>query len=264
MKRSRKLMLLVPASALVALAAWLLSAGRAPVAPANAAPAAEAPSAADKAAHADAKKLREVQDAVSAGNHAAADERKKFEDDGWAFVNVAPPDHQVVNFDPSLLDKGREHDLRMQLMSTVPSPESVRRVEEIARRAKDEATRYAAVEAMGRLNDPSATAALYDLLVNGGLDANDEARQQIAPLLRPAALDDPMTAQIAALLDSPSLSSVEKQEIAFTLALIGLRDGMTLDPSLPLSADARNLFAQATALAQTRFVKALDRKGGNP
>jgi hypothetical protein len=115
---------------------------------------------------------------------------------------------------------------------------------------------------MGHLKAPEATDALYDLLTQGGLDPNDQARQQIAPLLQPTALDDPMAAKIAALLDSPSLSDVEKQQIAFTLALIGLRDGMTIDA--PISAEARALIEQMTALAKSRFVKALDRKGGNP
>ena len=74
--------------------------------------------------------------------------------------------------------------------------------------------------------------------------------------------DKSAVAALSSLLDSPSLSEVEKQQIAFTLALIGLRDGMTLDA--PLSADARALIDQMTALAKSRFVKALDRKGGNP
>ena len=151
----------------------------------------------------------------------------------------------------------------MQLLSTVPSPAEAQRVAEIARLAKESATRYAAVEALGHLNAPESTAALYDLLVNGQLDPADDARGQIPGLLRPSALDDPMAAKIALLLDSPSLTMVEKQQIAFTLALLGLRDGMSLDSQLPLSADARAMIAQATALAQSRFVKALDRQGGN-
>jgi hypothetical protein len=39
---------------------------------------------------------------------------------------------------------------------------------------------------------------------------------------------------------------------------------MSVDPSLPLSDNARALIVQMTALAKARFVKALDRQGGNP
>jgi hypothetical protein len=268
MKRTRKWVLVVPASVLVAAGVWLLGSGRAPAAPAV--PAASSAASSDQAAapappaHVAVKKLHDVEAAVAEKNRDASKDREAFIKDGWEMVSVAAPDHQVVNYDPKLIDGGRERDLKTQLLSTVPSAEQVGRVAEIARRAKDEATRYAAVEAMGRLNAPESTEALYDLLVNGGLDANDSARGQIAPLLRPSALDDPMAAKVAMLLDSPSLTAVEKQEIAFTLALIGLRDGMTLDPQLPLSQEARALIAQMAALAQARFVKALDRQGGNP
>jgi hypothetical protein len=255
MKRARKWVLVVPAAAL--LAGWLLWPRSTPAAPAAHA---AAPDPADQ--RVDAARLRDVQAVVAEKNREASKDREAFIKDGWEMVAVPPPDHAVVNYDPSLIEKGRERELKMQLLSTVPSAESVRRVGEIARKAKDEATRYAAVEAMGRLNAPEATEALYDLLTEGGLDANDVARQQIAPLLHPAALDDPMAAKIAALLDSPSLTELEKQQIAFTLALIGLRDGMTLDA--PISAEARALVDQMTALAKSRFVKALDRKGGNP
>jgi hypothetical protein len=259
------MILVLPASALVALTAWLLAGGRAPAAPA--APAASqdvsAPPA-DVARHADPNKLRQVQDEVAQKNREASKDREAFLNAGWEIVSTAPPDHRVVGYDPKLLDEGREHDLKMQLLSTVPSPKQVGSVAEIARRAKEGATRYAAVEALGHLNAPEATSALYDLMVNGGLAAGDEARGQIPGLLRPTALDDPMAAKIAMLLDSPSLSDVEKQQIAFTLALLGLRDGMNLDSSIPLSADARALIARMTTLAQSRFVKALDRQGGNP
>jgi hypothetical protein len=264
MTRRRPMILVLPASALVVLAAWLLAGGRAPAAPSAPAAAPDAPSTEAPRGHVDADQLRRVQDTVAQKNREATKDRDAFLKAGWQMVSTAPPDHRVVGYDPKLLKEGREHDLKMQLLSTVPSPQQVGNVAEIARRAKDGATRYAAVEALGHLNAPEATSALYDLMVNGGLDASDEARGQIAGLLRPTALDDPMAAKIAMLLDSPTLTDVEKQEIAFTLALLGLRDGMNVDSSVPLSADARALIAHATTLAQSRFVKALDRQGGNP
>jgi HEAT repeat protein len=229
MKRNRKMVLALPASALAATVGWMLWAGRAPAAPAPAPtvsaeqPAAPAP--ADIARHADPAKLREVEQIVAEKNREASKERQAFENAGWTIVTTTPPDQRVVGYDPSLVKAGREHELKMQMLSTVPSPEQAKKVAEIARIAKDESTRYAAVEALGHLNAPEATQALYDLLVNGGLDPNDQARQQIAPLLRPTALDDDMAGKIALLLDSPSLSPIEKEQIAFTLALIGLRDG---------------------------------------
>jgi hypothetical protein len=261
MKRSRKMMLLVPASALLAAGFWMLSARRAPAAPA-APKADDAAPAANPADHADPKRLADVQAVVAQKNREAGQDREAFIKDGWQMVAVAAPDHEVIGYDPKLIDSGRERELKMQLLSTVPSPDQVRRVGEIARRAKNEDTRYAAVEAMGRLNAPEATEALYDLLTAGGLDAADAARAQIAPLLRPSALDDPMAAKVAMLLDSPLLTPVEKQQIAFTLALIALRDGMEVEA--PISPEARALIEQMKALAKARFVKALDRQGGTP
>jgi hypothetical protein len=264
MKRSRKMVFVVPASALVALAAWLLVAGRAPAQPA---PFTEAKNSDPEPTGAavqkvDANKLREVRAIVAQKNREASADREAFVKDGWEMVSVAPPDHRVVGYDPKLIDAGREHDLQMQLLSTVPSPDQARSVAEIARRAKEEKTRASAVDALGHLNAPEATQALFDLLPQ--MDANDPARSQIAALLHPTALDDPMAIKVAMLLDSSSITDLEKQQIAFTLALIGLRDGMTLDAQAPISANARALIAQMEALAKARFVKALDRQGGNP
>ena len=263
MKRSRKMMFVVPASALVAVSAWLLWAGRAPAQPT---PFTEAKSSDPEpvgaaAKKVDANKLREVQAIVSQKNREASADREAFVKDGWEMVSVAPPDHRVVGFDPRLLDSGREHDLQMQLLSTVPSPEQVKNVAEIARRAKEEKTRAAAVDALGHLNAPESTEALLDLLPQ--MDANDPARSQIASLIHPTALDDPMATRLAAMIDSPTTTDVEKQQIAFTLALLGLRDGMTMDQA-PISADARALIDQMRGLAKARFVKALDRQGGTP
>jgi hypothetical protein len=266
MKRSSKMVFVVPASVLVALAAWLLWAGRAPAQPAPAslgeAKSSDPEPTGSAAKKVDAQKLREVQEIVSQKNREARADREAFVKDGWEMVSVPPPDHRVIGYDPKLIATGREHDLQMQLLSTVPSPDQARTVAEIARRAKEEKTRSVAVEALGHLNAPEATEALFELLPQ--MDANDPARSQIASLLHPTALDDPMAIKVAMLLDSPSLNDVEKQQIAFTLALIGLRDGMTLDAQAPISANARALITQMEALAKARFVKALDRQGGNP
>jgi hypothetical protein len=68
-------------------------------------------------------------------------------------------------------------------------------------------------------------------------------------LLRPKALDDPLAARMAALLDSSALSGGEKQQVAFTLAMVGLRDGMELPESVELSPEAKQLLASMRALA---------------
>src|SRR5438128_2111717 len=123
MKRS---LLLVPLFALVA--AWLLWPTSTPAAPAVTA----APDPADR--RVDAVKLREVQAVVAEKNREASKDREAFLKDGWTMVAVPPPDHALVNYDPRLISEGRERDLKQQLLSTVPSVESVRRVGEIARK----------------------------------------------------------------------------------------------------------------------------------
>src|SRR5437762_1100876 len=82
----------------------------------------------------------------------------------------------------------------------------------------------AAVEALGRIGTREAQSELLALLA--GLPEEDEARRVIVPLLRPSGLDDEFAARLAAHLDGPVLTATEKKQLAFTLALIGLRDGM--------------------------------------
>ena len=43
--------------------------------------------------------------------------------------------------------------------------------------------------------------------------------------LRPSGLDDELAGRLAAQLDGETLTAVEKKQLAFTLALLGLRDG---------------------------------------
>jgi hypothetical protein len=261
MKRSHKMVFAVPAAAL--LAGWWLWTGRNVTPPAPSEVATESSSVAPAAGKIDQQKLREVEALIAEKNREASKDRQAFLDDGWEMVNVPAPDQRVVGYDPKLLDQGREQELRMQMASTVPAPAETGRLAEIARRAKDEATRYAAVEALGRLNAPESTEALYEVLTEGNLDVNDSARAQIPALLRPATLDDTLAAKVAMLLDNPSLTMVEKQQIAFTLALIGLRDGMTLSAQVEISPSARALIEQMTDAAKLKFAQAILHKGGH-
>jgi hypothetical protein len=81
------------------------------------------------------------------------------------------------------------------------------------------------------------------------------ARSQVAPLLRPRDLSDARAQKLAGLLDSGEVTPVERQQIAFTLALVGLRDQSALPQSVSdkLSPDSRALLAQMADLA--RFKK---------
>jgi hypothetical protein len=67
--------------------------------------------------------------------------------------------------------------------------------------------------------------------------------------LRPRALDDELAVRLAAQLDGATLTPVEKQQLAFTLALVGLRDGMRL-PDGAVSPAAKQLIDRMAALAQ--------------
>src|SRR5947209_3159197 len=80
------------------------------------------------------------------------------------------------------------------------------------------ATRVAAVEALGRMGTREAQAELLALLPS--LPADDEARQEIVPLLRPSGLDDEFAGRLAGQLDGPTLTATEKKQLAFTLALV--------------------------------------------
>jgi len=195
--------------------------------------------------------LADTRRIVEERNREAAKDRAAFAADGWQMVRAEAPDARVVSLDPALLGEGRETDLRVQIASTVGSPAQAGKLADIARRAREEETRVAAVEALGRIAGAEAQRSLYDLLVEGGLDAEDPARRAIAPLLRPTDLDDPYAARLAAQLDSDKLTAVERKQIAFTLALVGLRDGMELPPATlaSLSPRARELVAAMTALA---------------
>ncbi|MGZ3425871.1 MAG: hypothetical protein ACXVCV_04435 [Polyangia bacterium] len=189
---------------------------------------------------------RGVEATVAARNREAARETDAFLRAGWKMVAAPPPDAQLTALDPALVD-GRERELRVQIASTVPAPELAPRLSRIARAAHEPATRVAAVEALGRIGTHEAQAELLALLPD--LPVDDDARRQLVPLLRPNGLDDEFTTRLVATLDGTTLTATEKKQLAFTLALVGLRDGMKL-PAGAMSPSAKQLIDQMTALAQ--------------
>ena len=197
-----------------------------------------------------ASALRAAERIVAEKNAESRKDREAFAAAGWREAYAPPPDAKLTAFDPSLLD-GREQDLRVQIASTVAAPAQAGRLAEIVRRAHDAETRTVAVEALGRISGHEAQAALFGLLQDSGLPAEDPARRAIAPLLHPKDLDAPYAAQLAAQLDSPALAPAERQQIAFSLALVGLRDGTRLPDRVvaALSPASRELLARMTALA---------------
>src|SRR5205814_4302817 len=102
------------------------------------------------------------------------------------------------------------------------------RMADIAVLARDPATRESAVDALGRLRTPEAEEEMLRLLTSGKLAPDDAGRRQLAALIQPSDLDDEVAARMAGLLDAPELVARERKQIAFTQALDGLRDGMTL------------------------------------
>ena len=187
-----------------------------------------------------------VEATVAARNRENAREEEKFRKAGWTMVAAEPPDARLVALDPALL-AGRERDLRVQIASTLPAPELASRLRHIAQAAHEPETRVAAVEALGRIGTREAQSELLALLA--GLPEDDEARRVIVPLLRPSGLDDEFAARLAAHLDGPVLTATEKKQLAFTLALIGLRDGMKLREGTA-SPSAQKLIDRMAALAQ--------------
>ena len=175
---------------------------------------------------------------------------------GWKMVSSPPPDLRLVDLDPSLIAAGREKELRTQLASTVPAPQHARRVAEIALAAHDPVTRESAVDALSRIRTPEAKDELIGLLTSGKLDPEDLGRRQLAALIQPADLDDEVAAKMAGLLDNDALTPREKKQVAFTLALVGLRDGMTLPDRVAetMSPQALALVGEMTALGRRSFI----------
>ncbi len=192
--------------------------------PAPAAPAAAKASAEEIAA----QRLAAVERVVEEKNRNRRADENAFIAAGWTMTNSAPPDMRLVSFDPSLIAAGREKELRTQLASTVPPRRYAHRVAEIALLAHDPVTRESAVDALSRIHTTEAQDELIDLLTGGKLDPQDLGRRQLAALIQPPDLDDEIAAKMATLLDNDALTAVEKKQVAFTLAVVGLRDGMSL------------------------------------
>ncbi len=201
------------------------------------------------AARAAAKRAADKE--VAEKNQEAGKDKRAFAEGGWELVKTAPPDARVVGLDPALLN-GREAELRVQVSSTVAAPAQTGKLAEIARRASDEQTRTVAVEALGRVGGSDAQHALFELL-SADLPADDAARRAIVPLLRPTDLNEPYASELARTLDSSKVTPVERKQLAFTLALVGLRDGTELPaPALMgLTPSSRELLASMRALATT-------------
>jgi hypothetical protein len=203
-----------------------------------------------------AARLEKVESFVAERNRREPKSEAAFRAAGWTMVSVEPPDPRLTELDPTLIAAGRESDLRMQLASAAPAPRHARRIAQIALQAKDPVTRESAVDALGRIRTAEARAELIDLLTSGKLAPDDLGRRQIAALIHPDDLDDETAAKMAGLLDSERVTAVEKQQIAFTLALTGLRDGMTLEDRVlaTMSPEARALLARMTDLGKQSFI----------
>ena len=208
-------------------------------------PAAQPPSAAGPASQAAVQKFVQQKNSEN-------QERDNFVHAGWTLVKTAPPDAQLVSLDPKLLKEGREQELRVQIASTSASDSEAANLGRIARDANEEATRVAAVEALGRIRSDGAQDQLLGLLKD--LPEGTMARTQVAPLLHPRDLSDSRAGTLAALLDSHDITPVERQQIAFTLSMVGLRDRSQLPDGVTqkLSSDSRSLLAQMTDLAQLK------------
>src|SRR5262249_32888079 len=167
-----------------------------------------------------------------------------------------PPDLRVTNYDPTLASTSREKELRTQLASTVPNAQYAHRIAEIVLAAHDPATRESAVLALSRIRTTEARTELCDLLASGKLAPDALGGRRPAAVIHPVDLDDEIAARMAGLLDSPAPTAVEKQQLAYNLALAGLRDGMTLpQPVLDaMSPEARALLARMTALGKKSFI----------
>lgn len=217
-----------------------------PAAPATALPSAARPAAIPPLAP--AALVAQVRRTVEDNNRAAAADRRAAEEAGWEMVEVPPPDARLTKLDPSLLPS-REAELRTQLASTTASPAEVDNLAEIARRASEDQTRVLAVEALGRVGAEGQEKLLALL---DQLPQDDRARREVMPLLRPASIDSPLAAALAARLDQGHLNEAERKQAAFTLALLSLRDGRPLPATVydTLSEGSRALLAAMDRLAR--------------
>jgi hypothetical protein len=200
--------------------------------------------------------LAAVERVVEERNRHLGEEARVFEADGWQMVAADPPDSRLTELDPTLIAEGRERELRVQLASTTGARRHVRNLGRIIMTAELPETREAATEALGRIKSDLAKHELIEILTSGKLAPDDLGRRQIAAHLRPDDLDADIAPRIADLLDSPKLTAGEKEQIAYNLALVGLRDGMTLPDAVlaTLSDEARALISRMTEIGGTAFL----------
>jgi hypothetical protein len=176
---------------------------------------------------------------------------RALESDGWTMVDETRPDQALVDFDPSLLrGVNGERRLRTQMASAAPRERHVPNLAAVARRASDATTRALAIDALGHIDTPAAQRELLDLL--GTLDRSDPARRNVAPLLHPATSDDPFANELARRVDDTRLERVEREQIAFTLALVAERDGRVDTAPFygELSPEGKKTLARMGALAR--------------
>ena len=214
-----------------------------------------------------AEQRRAVDAVVAVHNARAGKDEAAFVAAGWHMGSSPPPDMRVVELDPSLISAGREAELRTQLASAVPQVRAAHRMAEIAVLAHDPDTRESAVDALSRLRTPEAREELVRLLLGGKLAPDDAGRRQLAALIQPTDLDDELAARMAGLLDADALTARERKQVAFTLALVGLRDGMTLPARVTdtMSPQALALVDSMAILARRNLVAhAHDSSPGGP
>lgn len=261
MRKSMRNSLVVGGLAALGLSAWLLKSGgsisQAAPAPKAAAAISATPGATPNAKE-QARLLANVQNVVKMRNHEAREQRRAFEADGWEVTQGGtPPDDRLVGYDPKLL-KDREAELREQISSTTAKPEDAHNLAQIATQAKELETRWHAVESLYRIAGEEGQKELFGLLRDGGLAQTDQARSLIAPRLQPESLDTSYAADLARLLDSPTLLPVEKVQIATNLAILALRDGTSLSPQLiaSLSPASQALLAERLEWVKNELPKA--------
>lgn len=194
--------------------------------------------------------LANVEATVAANNAQGSQQAQAFVNDGWTFVDAAPPDPALLSASPTLLP-AREAELRVQLASAPPSKQFLSNVVTVAVDAREPSTRVAAVEAIARMGKGDPQHALVSVMRK--LPASDEARRALVSLMRPTDTADPFLITMAALLDDPAVTGDERKQLAMTLAVVALRDGGALpgDVAETMSPAARALVDDATRIART-------------
>lgn len=201
----------------------------------------------------DAAELARLNREAAEDTKASAALEAEFKADGWKFVESEAPDEKLIRLDPSLLGE-HERALTEQIRTNSYSAESVDSLRIIAIAAKDEETKTAATEAIGRINDPAAQSALIDIYRNS---SNRELRSQILGILRPTK-DDDVSKFLIEQIASNDNEDATKRAASFPLAISILLTGdeeMIAEIAEKLPIDSRDDF-----LALLENV----RRGGGP